>query len=86
MITIELLSAPGCANCQAAKAMVARLIERERAQFPDLSLEEVDVTQHPEVALKYRVMATPAIAINGKLEFTGVPQERKLKERLEALR
>jgi len=27
-------------------------------------------------------MATPAIAINGKLEFAGVPKEEALKERI----
>ena len=85
MITIELLSAPGCANCRAAKVMVARLIETERAQFPDLIVEEVDVTQHPEVAVKYRVMSAPAIAINGELAFVGVPQEEELKKRLRVL-
>jgi hypothetical protein len=30
-------------------------------------------------------MATPAIAINGKLEFTGVPKEDALLNRLQAL-
>lgn len=53
-----------------------------RATLPDLRLEEVDVTEHPEVAVKYRVMATPAIAINGKLEFVGVPAEATLRARL----
>ena len=65
--------------------MVARLIEREMAQFPDLSLEEVDVTQHPEVAVKYRVMSVPAIAISGELAFVGVPREEELRKRLSAL-
>ena len=32
--------------------------------------------------MKYRVMATPAIAINGKLEFLGVPKEEALRARL----
>lgn len=85
MITIELLSAHGCANCRAAKETIARLIERERAQFPDLIVEEVDVTQHPEVAVKYRVMSVPAIAINGELAFVGVPQEEELRKQLSAL-
>ncbi len=62
--------------------MVARLIENARATLPDLRLEEVDITEHPEVALKYRVLATPAIAINGRLEFLGVPKEETLRARL----
>ncbi len=37
------------------------------------------------MAMKYGVMATPALVINGRLAFTGVPKEKKLKEWLEAL-
>ena len=36
------------------------------------------------IEVQYRVMATPAIAINGKLEFTGVPREEALLARLRA--
>lgn len=32
--------------------------------------------------MKYRVMATPAIAINGKVEFVGVPTKAALRARL----
>lgn len=82
MITVELLSAPGCANCRAAKALVAKLIEQAKAEIADLHLEEVDITERPEVAVKYRVMSVPAIAINGKLAFMGVPREEELRRRL----
>lgn len=64
--------------------MVARLIEEAKAELPDLQLEDVDVTERPEVAVRYQVMATPAIAINGRLEFVGVPGEEALRERLQA--
>jgi hypothetical protein len=64
--------------------MVARLIEAARADLPDLQLDEVDITEHPEVAVRYRVMSTPAIAINGSLEFLGVPKADALLARLRA--
>ena len=59
-----------------------KLVEEARAEVPDLHLEEVDISEHPEVAVKYRVMATPAIAINGRLAFTGVPREANLRRAL----
>ena len=62
--------------------MVAELIERLKAELPRIQLVEVDITQHPEVAVQYRIMATPAIAINGKLEFIGVPKEEALRDRI----
>lgn len=55
-----------------------------RSRLPDIHLEEVDATAHPEVAVKYRVMATPAIVIDGQLAFTGVPREEALRAKLEA--
>ncbi len=82
MIYVELLSAPGCGNCRAAKALVAKLIEQAKAEIADLHLEEVDITDRPEVAVKYRVMSVPAIAINGRLEFMDVPKEEDLRRRL----
>ena len=62
--------------------MVVGLIEKAKGQVPDIQVEEIDVAENPAVGVKYRVMSTPAIAINGKLEFTGVPREETLLARL----
>jgi len=62
--------------------LVAGLIEKVRGEIPDIRLVEVDITQHPEVAVKHLVMSTPAIVINGKLEFAGVPMEGALRDRI----
>jgi hypothetical protein len=64
--------------------LVAAVIERARAQIHNIDIAEVDVVADPAVAVKYRVMSTPAIAINGKLELTGVPRDGALLERLRA--
>ena len=53
-----------------------------KGRVPDVQVEEIDVATNPGVAVKYRVMATPANAINGRLEFTGVPREEALLARL----
>lgn len=62
--------------------MALAVIDSMRAERPDLVLEIVDITERPETAVKYRVMATPAIAINGRLAFTGVPREADLRRAL----
>lgn len=62
--------------------MVAALREKEKSQLPDVQVEEIDVAASPAVAVKYGVMSTPAIVINGKLEFTGVPRGESLLARL----
>ncbi|HSD51546.1 MAG TPA: thioredoxin family protein [Candidatus Methylomirabilis sp.] len=62
--------------------MVVNTIAQIRQQFPDLNLEVINLADHPEVAVKYRVMTTPAIAINGVLAFSGTPTEADLRRRL----
>lgn len=64
--------------------MVAKLVDEAREEFSDLQVEEIDVAEHPEVAVRYGVTATPAIAIDGRLEFPGVPREDALRARLRA--
>lgn len=57
-------------------------IAQLRQEIPDLKMEVVNLADHPEVAVRYRVMATPAIAINGLLAFSGTPKQADLRRRL----
>ena len=66
--------------------MVATLIEEARRRDPEIQVEEIDLAEHPAVAVKYGVMSTPAIAVNGRLEFVGVPTPAALLARLDAAR
>ena len=81
MIKVDLLTMPGCGHCAAAK----EILEKAKADFPEMEVEIIDVTEHPEVAQKYMLMSAPGIAINGKLEFTGGISEEKLRKRLKEL-
>jgi len=60
------------------------VVGKAKARFPDLEVREWDLAEHPELGPRYGVMATPAIAINGRLEFRGVPKEQAFLERLAA--
>ena len=70
------MSTPGYAGW--TKALITRALE----SFPDLDWEEIDLIEQPELASQYGIMSVPAIVIDGKLEFTGVPKERALKDKL----
>lgn len=48
-------------------------------------MQEWDLLQHPELGPRYGVMAAPAIVINGRLEWSGVPQEQAFLKRLAAI-
>lgn len=61
------------------------MVEKARARFPNLEVREWNLVEHPELGPRYGVMATPAIVVNGRLEFGGVPREPAFLQRLEAI-
>ncbi|MGQ0534987.1 MAG: thioredoxin family protein [Methanobacteriota archaeon] len=83
MPAVEILTAPGCAKCERTKRLLAELVARQQEEFPGLAYRIVDVTEHPEIAVKHRLWSTPGIVIDGKLEFHGkAPNEAELVARL----
>lgn len=81
MAAVQVLFTPGCAGCDAAKAVVARVLE----DYPGLDWEEVDLAERPELAARYSLLSVPAVVVGGELAFTGVPKEEALRARVEAL-
>ena len=72
-----ILSTPGCAPCAAAKKMLQTI-----AKETPIQIEEMNALGHPELLAKYKFMAMPGIVIDGKLEFSGAPNEQELRERI----
>lgn len=70
---VQILSTPDCSSC----AKVERMLDEMNIKY-----EVVDVTKNPKILEKYPLMSAPGIVINGKLEFTGVPNKEKLKKKL----
>ena len=64
--------------------MALEVIDQVRHIHPEVALHEVDLVVHPEVAVKYGVRSTPALAIDGELAWEGIPSAPVLRERLEA--
>jgi len=76
---VQILKTPGCASCAQATLMVKKIKEEEKLGF---EVEELDVTEHPDLIQKYQIMTSPGIVIDGKLEFAGMPSEKKMREKL----
>ena len=82
MVEIKLLTTPGCSHCAKTKEILKKI----KPDFPNLKVKEVDLTKHPEEVVKYRIMATPGIIINGKLEFSGGVTEEQLRKKLKEVK
>lgn len=65
--------------------MVFSVVDKAKARFPELEVSEWNLAEHPELGPRYGVMATPAIVVNGRLEFRSLPKEHAFIERLAAI-
>jgi len=80
-INIEVFSAPGCGKCGRAKDVLRQIV----GTWPDdvVVWREVNILDELDYAVEIGVLSTPAIAIDGKLIFTGLPSEKKLRQAIE---
>lgn len=77
-MVVELLSVPGCGACVRLRPVLARIA----AEFTDVSVREIDLTEDLEAAARYQVMACPAVAVGGRVEFVGGVDEKRLRQLL----
>ncbi len=76
---VQILKTPGCSSCAKVTDLIMKIREDENLEF---DIEELDITQHTDLLQKYQIMVSPGIIIDGKLEFTGMPGEKKLRGKL----
>ncbi len=77
-LKIEILSSPGCTKCSQARERLKRLAGE---RFPgQLDWREVNIMEELDYAVELGVLSTPAIAVDGKLEFKGLPSMESLSD------
>lgn len=68
---VEVLTTPGCTNCSVLEKMLDDL---------GISYDVIDVTEKQEYLEKYQIMTAPALIVDGKLEYVGIPKKQKLEK------
>ncbi len=83
MIKLQLLTTVGCSHCAAAKVV----LEEIKPDFPNLEIEEVDMTtpEGQELLAKFMIMSSPGVIINDELFAQGGLDKEKLIEKLKSL-
>lgn len=81
---LQFLTMPDCHTC----AKVKKIIEEVKPDFPDLEVEEIDITtpKGQEMVQKYSIMSSPGIIIEGELFSSGGVNKEKLVEKLKSLK
>ena len=83
-ITIQFVTSPGCTHC----AEVRKVFEELAPRYPQMQIEEIDVTTEKgmDLVVKYSIMASPGIIINGELFSTGGINKESFIKKLESLK
>ena len=71
-MNVQVLTTPGCSNCLVLEKILDQLC---------IKYDLIDVTEKPEYLEKYPLFTVPGLAIDGKLEFTGIPKKEDLQKR-----
>ena len=82
-MNVDVLVASCCTPKEVQQKIVS-ILEGMKGKVPDLSWNLLDITEKPELAVTYRAPMTPAIYIDGKLEFMGYPKPAALEAKIEA--
>jgi glutaredoxin len=80
-IQVEIFTAPGCGKCARVKEVLNSVLAGWAGNCIDW--HEVDILDELDYAVSLRVLAIPAIAIDGELVFTVSPSARDLRRALE---
>ncbi|NPA85026.1 MAG: glutaredoxin [Crenarchaeota archaeon] len=80
---IENVVTPQCPYCPYAALLINMFaFEAVKQGKPCIVADTVEAYENEDIANKYNVMSVPAIAINGSVEFIGVPYEDDLLAKL----
>jgi glutaredoxin len=82
-IKIELLTSPGCHNCEEFK----KFWESIKSDWPTVSYSEVSITEPAgqELVQKHVILSSPGLLINGELFSTGGVNQDEFVKKLEEL-
>jgi hypothetical protein len=61
-------------------------VEQVASQCDGVDVRTIDVAAEPARFVALGVSAIPAIVIDGRLEFAGLPSEAQLRQRIDAAR
>ncbi len=83
---IETIVTPSCPYCPYA-VLLANMFAYEswKAGKNAIVSDTVEAYENEDIAYKYNAMSVPTVAINGHVEFVGVPHEDDLLERIYSL-
>ncbi|MGE5524180.1 MAG: thioredoxin family protein [Rhodospirillaceae bacterium] len=78
---IELIHAAGCEKCRSAAGVLRQVAEEVAGDH--LEWRDVNVLDELDYAVSLGVLTLPAVAVNGKIEFSSLPTADELRSVLQ---
>lgn len=84
MITIQLVSTPGCTHCEE----VGKVLNEVKPQYPQMEIVELDATNPDglELVTRYGILTSPGVIINDELFATGGINKGDLVKKLDSIK
>lgn len=81
MIKVTLIRPQGCSHCVAVKAT----LEKMKADYPDLTVEEVDMVtpEGQELIKKHNILSSPGILVNDEFFAFGGATEDQFRKKFD---
>tara|TARA_R100001377_G_scaffold13980_2_gene7072 strand:+ start:10405 stop:10698 length:294 start_codon:yes stop_codon:yes gene_type:complete len=79
-VSIELFSANACNRCDKANLRIKAVVDEFGEDI--ILYREYDVLEKLDYAVALGILATPAIAINSELVFSGMPSIQRLRDEI----
>jgi len=83
-VKVEVLIA-SCCTPRDVQTKIVEILREMKAGLPDMHWDVLDITKEPELAVKYGAPITPAIYVDGKLQFMGYPKRSVLESKIREL-
>ena len=84
-LKIEVFSAPSCSKCGKTFQLVEQVLKKFDASVSaSIDYRLVNIVDELDYTVALGIVATPSIAINGQLIFTGMPSETALREAIQS--
>ncbi|WP_054835509.1 MJ0307 family thioredoxin [Methanobrevibacter arboriphilus] len=80
MLKVEVFTSPSCPYCPMAEQVVEEA--KNEIGGDEMEVEVINIMTDRQRAVDYGIMAVPAIAINGVVEFVGAPSKNELMAKL----
>jgi glutaredoxin len=84
MITVQLVSTPGCTHCEG----VRKVLNEVKSKYPEMEIKELDATSPDglELVMKHGILASPGVIVNGELFATGGISKESFIKKLDSIK